>query len=499
MLTKLIKRELTKRHGLDLMNDRIKPVHIANALYRESLGAVGKTKNLEYLFKYTARKASESERTDAMTKLLENSKERWGRLADTGLSKEGALGKRVLPMLRTVLGTDGAAFGSSPNMSSLTSPAGFLTTPDPSDGQAGALVRTIWTLSEQKNQQPSNLLALLKKLITPSDSLIDADDLTILLAPLAEETRPKDPSTIPGEAIDIQRYLDEGDSYDPILSELQGAAELLAYYETEIKPNQIASLERIISLACLTLFSYVSTRPHVWNNSIPKRPLLLQALNSPKSQIAKVSTASVRLLIGSDMRHYTKELLIGLLENGKKSDKWMNPDIFDDIVNRLADQQRESWKPKDKTEHANLRKCLNSGVDRDEVLREMVDIIYDNASVTEYLRSLGSRSGFLYPQNSPRKRLYLEDRVLEVIVASTVNVIDETVDYQEFLHRLWTRYRFITGGRSEDELLLANANLPRVGIKQLRQNSEDFLDQLESLGLARRLADSRATVGLLQI
>jgi len=71
------------------------------------------------------------------------------------------------------------------------------------------------------------------------------------------------------------------------------------------------------------------------------------------------------------------------------------------------------------------------------------------------------------------------------------------VEYRDFLEQLCDRWGIVVGGRPGDAELIANggANVPG---RALRDNSERFLDRLESLGLARRLADSVAVVGLLE-
>lgn len=42
MLRQVITRELIRRYGCGAMSGKIKPVHIANGLFRETLGAVAK-------------------------------------------------------------------------------------------------------------------------------------------------------------------------------------------------------------------------------------------------------------------------------------------------------------------------------------------------------------------------------------------------------------------------------------------------------------------------
>ncbi|WP_198343652.1 hypothetical protein [Burkholderia ubonensis] len=115
-----------------------------------------------------------------------------------------------------------------------------------------------------------------------------------------------------------------------------------------------------------------------------------------------------------------------------------------------------------------------------------------------YLRLLGVRSGLLYPQQkNPNKRLVPTDRTLEVLVASSVDVNAPPLEYRDFLQVLHQRWSIVVGGGSSDGALLAKIGA-HVPARELSENSERFLSRLESIGLARRLADSVAVVGLLE-
>jgi len=115
-----------------------------------------------------------------------------------------------------------------------------------------------------------------------------------------------------------------------------------------------------------------------------------------------------------------------------------------------------------------------------------------------YLRLLGVRSGLLYPQQkNPNKRLVPTDRTLEVLVASTIDVNARPLEYRDFLEVLLQRWNIIVGGGTTDSTLLAQIGA-HVPARELTENSNGFLSRLESIGLARRLADSVAVVGLLE-
>ena len=84
-----------------------------------------------------------------------------------------------------------------------------------------------------------------------------------------------------------------------------------------------------------------------------------------------------------------------------------------------------------------------------------------------------------------------------MLVASTIDVASPPVEYRDFLEMLRQRWEIVVGGRPNDGVLLAHLGAT-VPARLLSENSERFLTRLESLGLARRLADSVAVVGLLE-
>lgn len=506
MLSRVIVQELIRRHGCGVMSGKIKPVHIANGLFRETLGTVGQTTNLSYVFTYTSSRSTEEQRQEAMNKLLDRSKEKWGRLAEDAMSREGALGKQVLPMLRAILGTDGAAFGSAKSigLSSLTTPTGNLVTSDASDEHAGAFLAALWSISTEESMAKSSLLSLLRSIIDPERDLSTADDLTVLLAPLAEGVRERRPDEAIAKCQDLQKFQEGLTEYDPVLWELRQAADMLSVYEQTVRPNAIATLERIICLGSLTVFFYMATRGRIWAR-LPARPLLLQATGKPNSPIAKASEESVLQLTIRDPKQYLTSLLQSILENlGAEPDSWLNLWDSGKIWEELSSQTGVKRESKFDAEIRDLTKIVaqrEPDIESEEIFREIIDKLLekDTGSLVDYLRGLGLKSGLLYPQQkNPKKRVCPEDRVVEVLVAGTVNVVDEFVEYQEFLERLWKRFGIITGGHPEDEFLLSQAGISRVSSKYLRQNADAFLKRLEDQGFAKRMADGKALVGLVE-
>lgn len=477
--------ELQRRHGYKVMETKIKPVHIANALMRSEHRVVGRMSVLQQLFEGTLTRNTLDQRVAAVRSMIEGQRDRWGALGQTSDLKSSPLMNKVLPLIRTLLGADGAAFGTSPELSSFSSPTALTVTGDPSDDGAGAFVHALWGGHSAEARLP--ILDLLAELSSPTKDLAEMDDLSALLAPLVDKTRPRSSVQVDAGAV----------LYSPVEQRLRLAANCLYAYERELQPNPISSLQRIVLLAALSLFTHAATRAHE-NAGGAERILLLDASNDHYSPVAQASTRCVAHLLG-DASDYMASVINDLL--AAQAPNW--PETPLSAVDRLLES---AGLPPLERNHALTRRIeeiANDADDPEEVRREVADELIRQAEGPQrrgldgYLRMLGIRAGFLYPiQKNPHKRLNPADRTLEVLVVSTLDVTAPPLEYRDFLEQLRRRWAIVVGGRVDDAAELAQVGI-HVPPRALSENGERFLTRLESLGLARRLADSVAVVGLL--
>src|SRR6516164_4573821 len=177
-LRKTLSDELQRRHGYRTMEAKIKPVHIANALMRVEHQCVGRMAVLEQLFAATHKKNTTEQRVAAIQTMLNAQKERWGALGQVSDIRSSALMTKVLPLIRTLLGADGAAFGTTPDMSLFSSPTALTVTGDPSDDGAGVFVHALWG---GRSKDRLDILDLLAQLTDPNKNAAQMDDLSALL------------------------------------------------------------------------------------------------------------------------------------------------------------------------------------------------------------------------------------------------------------------------------------------------------------------------------
>jgi hypothetical protein len=312
--------------------------------------------------------------------------------------------------------------------------------------------------------------------------------LSALLAPLVDKTRPRTTAVVDGENLE----------YSAVENKLRAAANRLCAYEKELQPNPISSLQRIVLLAALSLFAHAATRAYEGAGAT-ERILLLDASNDQNSVIAQASTRCVAHLLG-DASEYMASVLNDLLT--AQVPNW--PEMPVAAVNSLIESAGLTPLEPGHALVRRIEEIANDADDPEEVRREVADELIRQAEGSQrrgldgYLKMLGIRSGFLYPiQKNPHKRLNPADRTLEVLVASTIDVTAPPVEYRDFLDQLRQRWGIAVGGRVDDASELARVGV-QVPPRALSENSDRFLTRLESLGLARRLADSVAVVGLLE-
>ncbi len=484
-LRELIGAELRRRHGYGMVEGKIKPVQIANALMRWEYQGVGRTVELKSLLTATASKESLETRIEAVKVMLERNRDRWGRLGEVDDIRRSTLMTRVLPLLRQILATDGAALGKSIEFSSFSSPTAMTVTRDISDDHAGEFIHTLWGSHDAAVRL--DILDILKEVTDPAKPLTEVDDLSAVLAPLAEEM--VSVREVAWAAEDLgSRPL------SPVEIRLRDAAADLARYERALRPNPISSLQRVVLLAAISLFVHGATRSHEWSVA-PRRLLLVDASATRTSAVAMTSERMVHRIL-EDSRFYMADILRGMFDGAN-----INWDRDPEATLRTVfeDRLKKASPPRDLRPLYEALDDIRDGaaVIREELPKRLVELL-DSASgrsLDGFLRLLGLRCGLLYPQQkNMAKRVQPMDRTLEVLVAGTLDVASERLEYRDFLDRFHDRWGMLVGGRPEDHGILAAAG-HYVPNKELTENSERFLARLQALGLARRMADSVAVVG----
>lgn len=140
--------------------------------------------------------------------------------------------------------------------------------------------------------------------------------------------------------------------------------------------------------------------------------------------------------------------------------------------------------------------------DEDGALLIFGEAVYDMLALESksypatYLKALGTDSGILYPPDNahPNKRFVISQDVLEMLLRCCIRT-DETVSRDELRERLWDRFGIIIGGGTfEIQKLKSSGMILQIGEDALEDNFNKFSQLLEEMDFATIMAD-----GILQI
>ena len=159
---------------------------------------------------------------------------------------------------------------------------------------------------------------------------------------------------------------------------------------------------------------------------------------------------------------------------------------------KLADQLKEIWQV-----------ALQSAGDSEDAYTTFGQALYDilameaEASPVAYLRSLSIRLGLAGPASNaqPNKRFRLGLDLLEVLLKGAVEPGESNITLEELLERLWVRYRIVVGGRDIDLERLQAAGMFTADADSLRMNRNEMLPVLTDLSVARLMADGVVEIG----
>lgn len=272
---------------------------------------------------------------------------------------------------------------------------------------------------------------------------------------------------------------------------LQQAAETLSMH-LAAHPNKLVRLRLAVLFACFFLTRHLTTLEsyYVSRRTGPPPPFLLDFSAKSSPPIARASAISYAHACQSVSRFYSWAFAAHLRDSGLNPDELRETPLYRagapsaDIV--------EMW-----------RLALEEAETSDEPHQLLGQAIYDimaleaDGDPIRYLRQLGVRSGLLWPPENlqPTKRFALHQDMLEMLVRASVEP-GSSVDLPTLQERLWERFGIVVGGRPEDERVLVAAGVYQADSGALRDNRDRFTERLDGLDFARLLADGVLTVQL---
>ena len=478
---KEFREKLDKKYiGFSANGSSVKPVHIANGLFRTVLGYAYDTD--------TIGKFSYTKSNKGVTKPAAQLKKVYKEYTDNNRIEVTNINKDSFELLRStaqsIIEADKGVYDlAGSGMVSYTLPSKYFLTTSKTLTVAGDFIGSL--IRESK----SKIIQMIEK-----DLNNENDPITLLFYPAIKFEEPQQKEI---ELMDLQEV--EGykrRNYDVLIKNIGEAFDCLES-NLQIHPNKFVHLRQINFLAIYEIILYVANLEYIYKVTDVKRPFLLDCSNDSKSEIANASSFCISQINQSMSRCYSKfiadelkfELTINeILQNPEtpkydnKKQKKENKQAFDEIWTTTKESVS-------KTENEDEQYLLFGSA-----IYNMLEI-EGSSTVIKYLKALGIRAGIFYPQSNsvPNKRFVLATETLEVVLKSCIKPnVSMTLD--ELLDILCERFNIIVGGRDKDEAILQEAGIIHADSDALKENQRNFIKQLETMNFAELLAD-----GILQI
>jgi hypothetical protein len=472
-----LRREVERAYvGFSPNTHSVKPVHIANGLFRTLLGQTSNTRPL-FRFVFSENHKGVVPRGHDLVAVYQSLRDE-GRLDANAVTQE-ALGQlRVL--LKKVVGADNAVFDTS--MDSYSAGGEDFVSRD-TIGQEGGELAAVW-LSRRAPSLASTLVDALRR---------RDDTITLLCLPLLRhgEQSAFDPPDYEYERLGVftaPHCEPAGKAY----AELATAAATLSLHLAQ-QPNPLVQLRLAVQFACFFLIRHLTLLESclVRDAHVTTPPFLLDCSQPHEHDrpLARASALTYTRGCQSLARFYAWAFGARLRE------RYPDPALLareapPTYGAQAAPDADEVW-----------RLACEEAETADDPYTTFGQAIYDllaaigRYSPVSYLRMLGVRCGLLYPASNaqPAKRFMLQRDMLEVLVRGAA-APGEVLDLPELQERLWHRYGIVVGGRPEDERRLLQAGVVQADGDALEGNQRAFATALGRLDFARQLAD-----GVLQV
>lgn len=448
----------------------VKPVHIANGLFRTAIGTTFDTELLNQFVFWQKNNGDvpPGHELDAIYDTLSSSR----RLDSMEVQKDELARLRVL--LKGILNADDGVYMHRDRMESYS--AGFVgfISEDRIAQDGGELI------AEWLRVCQSPLLGYAKQALSKNDDVI-----TNLCLPLLD-TAGK--NLINSFDPDLQFLYNSSALPAPpkkLWEGLAKSAETLSQHLGK-HPNKLFGLRLVTLFASFVLIRHLACLETYYVPGAGDKivPFLLDFSTDAKEPVARASLMSYILTCRSISRFYTWAF-------GECLKQYYTPEQLGSASPPTYRNKNLSLEAKEIWELALLD--IEQGNDPFSVCGQaLYDVMAREAegNPITYLRQLGHRSGLLWPptNSQPAKRFVAQQDMLETLIRGVVNP-GETVGLSALQDRLWEHYGIVVGGRAEDEERLVNAGVYQADSTALRENRTRFAARLSDLDFAHMLAD----------
>jgi len=492
----LLRRIYEEEFGFIPVNASMKPVHVANGLYRRLCGVTYDHKPLAGVMRHYVK----NQRGGVVEERLSNS-DILDRYPDMFTDVHGNRPSdekmtRFRSLANETLGADDAVF---PTLASFTLSHRKMISSDISDNGAGDFIAAFLTAGQPQAKPAA--AALIETLLGD-----DTDPWTTIAWPLLGAGAERD-SPLAGAALErAERAMPllgtdgSGQFESPTLRALRLHFERLAAYE-ELHGAKLATLRRLIMFGVFTLHVHMIRRCGDHLGHGPRPPILLDLFEGRKRSLREASAATLQgalRAIEQVVVHRIRTELGPLCEGG-------------DAGAYLARLPHDSDTARIRTEYG---AHLHGGNSLDALTEAYWVAGYEELRVGSRkgfpwnaLLNLGRRAGYLLPYDDrgrggrEHKRYGASAEFAEIIVAATVAPGDP-VEFDVFLDRLRDSFGIVVGRRADFEIIRRNDLQPSGALQRsvsvnesdLRANLTAFRDLIVDIGFAKSYADGRTIV-----
>lgn len=468
-------RQIDEKYvGFAPQTTAVKPVHIANGLFRSLMGETFDTEQLNR-FVFWQKHSGEIPRghdLDTVFKSLIDAK----RIDIQEVKKDDV--KRLRVLLKGILDADSGVFMHRDRMESYSAGyKGFLSE-DRIAQDGGELI------AEWLKVRGSPLIGYIQRSLTD-----ESDAITALCSPLIGDRLRSVACTLEPDLLFLYRHPDLPDVPRKLWDGLAASAATLNEHLLE-HPNKLFGLRLVTLYASFVLVRHLSCLesyyvPGAETNLVP---FLLDFSDNPQDPVARASQMSYTLICQSISRFYSWAFTQRLQQIATYQDLLQESEpVFD---THLSVESKEIWQV-----------AVLEARDAQDPYAVMGEALFDamvqdgEGDPIRYLRQLGRRSGLLYPpvNTYPYKRFIVEQDMLEVLLRGVLQPHD-SVNLDILQERLWEHYGIIIGGRVLDEERLLDMGIHQADSTALKANQDRFAERLNSLDFAQLLAD-----GVLQV
>jgi len=463
--------EVMESIGYRPLSNRIKPVHIANGLFREVLKEKYSLEDINIW----AKRFKQGKEIYSASYI----KQHYPKVLDDDMSLDEI--NELRGIIEMLLDADKAV---TPNLK-------FTTLTIPSKTLVGGEVQNEFKmphfmyeiLNTEINGKISPAIDTIKNLLED-----ETDEISKFISPLITSTN-------------SEHRIHETfkDKLSGIELQIRNAFDLLIE-NSELNTNKLAFLQRIITFSCFAILYHLSSKILDLTTIEQDRTIIPIVFDSNiGDETIKIASQESLLLARLNIESYYEKVLEGILQNK------YNLNSKEDVLKHIPEfsfhqKNKKNNSYDDISPHEEMKNLFLGYYNQTENLIQsyarsiriiMFSKVINSSDPSESYTALGSKIGLVFGRS--KKRFMPTPEILEIILLSILKP-NESLTLSEFGQRVWKNYGIIIGANPEEDFL----HLSKWGISEhipgdlhasLANNAEYISETFISMGYAKRYAD----------